>query len=209
MADFLFRIDAGIFYFLNNGLANPLFDVVMPVLTDLNKTAYGRGTAALLVILLVWKGGRKGRIAALFLIPLIFLSDQLSSSVLKKIVERPRPCHLIDGTTVLQHIRLLVDCGSGYSFPSSHATNNFAAAMYFSFFYRRLWGAFFIFASIVGFSRVYVGVHFPFDIVGGAVAGILCAGVIIGILVLLQKRFPILRYGTPIQSESDERSHRV
>jgi undecaprenyl-diphosphatase len=193
MIETLLNLDCWLFHFINVTLVNGLFDVVMPTLTDLNKTWIGRVAAGLIWLALLWKGGRKGRIAAIFLIPLIFMSDQLSSSVIKKLIARPRPCHIVDGHVVVQNIRLLVDCGGGFSFPSSHAANNFAAAAYFSYFYRTLTWIFVLFAGAVAFSRVYVGVHYPSDVLGGALIGVVCAAIVLGVVLMLGSRFSILR----------------
>lgn len=190
--DFLYSVDVWLFHFINGTLANPLFDAFMPVLTDLNKTTYGRIAAVVLWLLLIWKGGKRGRAAALLLVPLIFFSDQLSSSVIKTMIARPRPCHTVDGVQVVAGIRLLVDCGSGFSFPSSHAVNNFAAATTFSYFYRKFTWAFMLFAATVGLSRISVGVHYPSDIFGGAVTGVLCGVCFIAGWRFLVKKFPSL-----------------
>ncbi|HLB01237.1 MAG TPA: phosphatase PAP2 family protein, partial [Bacteroidota bacterium] len=107
------------------------------------------------------------------------ISDQVSSSLLKKLIMRPRPCHAIGGLPVEEHIRLLVDCGGGFSFPSSHAVNNFAAAMLLSHFYPRRRMALFFVAGIVAFSRISVGVHYPSDVLGGMLVGMLVAAVCI------------------------------
>lgn len=192
MAEFLYSIDKSLLYFCNSTLANQVFDVAMPFLTDLNKMAVGKILYVALWILLMWKGGKKGRIIGLLLIPLITLSDQLSSSVLKKLIERPRPCHYIDGVRIVEHLRLLVDCGSGYSFPSSHAVNNFAAATFFSYYYRKWITVFFSIAGIIGFSRIYVGVHYPADVFCGAVVGVLCAALVIIFWGKIVRRFPNL-----------------
>jgi undecaprenyl-diphosphatase len=192
MVDVLYTIDVAVFHFINGTLANPVFDAIMPVLSDLNLTLYGRIAASVLWFLLVWKGGKRGRIAALLLIPLIVFSDQLSSSIIKKLVCRPRPCHMIDSVPMVTGIRLLVDCGGGFSFPSSHAVNNFAAATLFSYFYRKWIWAFAAFAGLVSLSRVSVGVHYPSDILGGAVIGVLCAVIILLVWVSLAKRFPVI-----------------
>ncbi len=206
MAEVFISIDRFLFHLINWSLSNIVLDVVMPFLTDLNKTLFGRILAALIWILLVWKGGKKARIVAFFLIPLIVLSDQSSSSLIKKIIVRPRPCHTVDGIPIVQNIRLLVDCGSGFSFPSSHAVNNFAAASYFSYFYRRWTWAFLVFAGIVAFSRVYVGVHYPSDIVGGAVIGLACAAIIIGIWKMLAQKFSILQVGVSRDMEKNAKT---
>lgn len=192
MLNILYSIDVSLFYFINHTISNVAFDIVMPFLTDLNKTLFGRLLAATIWILLLVKGGKKGRIVGLMLIPMIVLTDQFSSGVIKKIVMRPRPCHEIAGMPILANIRLLVDCGGGYSFPSSHAVNNIGAATYFSYFYRKWTWAFFVLACLVALSRVYVGVHYPSDILGGAIIGALCAGVFIGTWKILAKRFPTL-----------------
>lgn len=192
MLDILYSIDKALFYFGNQTIANPVFDILMPFLTDLNKSWFGLSIYASLWILLMWKGGKKGRIIGLLLIPLIFLSDQLSSSVVKKIVARSRPCHEINGIPIIENIRLLVDCGSGYSFPSSHAVNNFAVATIFAYYYRKWMWWFLAYASIIGYSRISVGVHYPSDVVGGAILGGLCGAMIIILWSLVEKYFPRL-----------------
>jgi undecaprenyl-diphosphatase len=175
MADILLSIDKAIFTFFNSTLANPVFDYIMPQITDWNQSPVGIGLFAILWFTIFFKGGKKGKIIALSLIPLIAMSDQISSNVLKSIVARPRPCHLIDGKPVMEHLHLLVSCGAGYSFPSSHAANNFAFATFIAYYYRRWSWLAFIYAGIMGFSRISVGVHYPSDVLGGAVVGVVCA----------------------------------
>jgi undecaprenyl-diphosphatase len=163
--DFLYSIDVALFFFINHSLANPVFDVVMPFLTDLNRIRFGQGLYLVGWLWLMVKGGRNGRAAGVILVIGIVVSDQLSSTFLKPWVGRIRPCHALQG------VRLLGDCGSGLSFPSSHAVNNFCAAAILSSFYasrRWLW---FSFAALIAFTRPYVGVHYPSDIAGGALIG--------------------------------------
>jgi undecaprenyl-diphosphatase len=171
MIDWLYGIDRWLFVLLNVTLANPVGDVVWPIITN-----YDRLWPFRILLLAAWlwlaiKGGRKGRTVALLVIPLVILSDQLSSSVLKSLFDRPRPCHMVGGVPIVPEVRLLVDCGSGKSFPSSHAVNNFAVATLFSLHYRRWAWAFTLWALLVGLSRVTIGVHSPSDIVGGAAIG--------------------------------------
>jgi undecaprenyl-diphosphatase len=167
VSDVLLEMDRGLFYFCNQSLHNWLFDAIFPFLTDLNRKPIALLIVGILWILLLLKGGRHGRIAALLLVPTIALSDQLNSSVLKFLIERARPCH------ELANVHLLVGCGSGYSFPSSHAVNNFAGALVLSYFLPKWTWAFFSFAALIAFSRVYVGVHYPSDVIGGAIIGLL------------------------------------
>ena len=192
MLEFLYSLDKTIFDFCNQTLSNPIFDLIMPTLTNWNQSWIGLGLAGGFLLLLIWRGGKKGRIAAVLLIPIIIASDQISSSIIKTLVARPRPCHLINGLPVLENIHLLVPCGGGYSFPSSHAANNFAFATLISFFYRRWSWIAFIYAGLMAFSRVSVGVHYPSDIIGGALVGMLCAAMVIILWEMLSKRHPTL-----------------
>jgi len=107
----------------------------------------------------------------------IALADQVSSQWIKKFFMRPRPCN----TPELEGARLLLDhCGSGYSFTSSHATNHFAVAMQFYNLFQLSWKKhyfvlLFIWAGLIAYGQVYVGVHYPFDVFCGAILGCLLA----------------------------------
>lgn len=166
-------LDRNLFYFCNQGLSNWFFDAIFPFLTDLNKMPVALVLVGILWVLLLTKSSRHGRIAALLLLPAIVVGDQLNSAFLKYIIERPRPC------LELANVHLLVGCGSGYSFPSSHAVNNFSAAIVLAYFLPRWSWAFFSFAALIAFSRVYVGVHYPSDVVAGAVIGLAIGGAVI------------------------------
>lgn len=155
----------------------------MPFLTDLNKYTLSFVIAGLLWIALIIWGGKTGRIAAAGIVLVIALADQFNSSVLKAIFERSRPCHFVDDVLNVENVRLLVGCGGGRSFPSSHAANNAAVAMLLSWYYPRFKWWFIAFALTIGFSRIYVGVHFPIDVLSGFVVGIVCAFVVIGSLM--------------------------
>ncbi|MDP2208552.1 MAG: phosphatase PAP2 family protein [Bacteroidota bacterium] len=196
MLEYFIEVDKLLFIFINNYLANSFCDFLMPVLTDWDKTLVGRIIIFIAVTLLVFKGGRKGRIVITLLIVTVAVSDQLNSSILKSLIERPRPCHVVEGTLVIDQIRLLVHCGSGYSFPSSHATNYFAAATLISFFYSKTKWFFLALASSIAFSRVYIGVHFPADVFAGAFEGTLIAFIIFHSWLILNKKFFRFDYET-------------
>lgn len=169
--DIAYALDLWLFHLGNQTLANPVFDVLLPFLTNLNTTykAYFFPLFGIIFAGLIWKGGKRGRLCVLLLILTLTASDVFSSRVLKEAVGRVRPCH------VLPDVRSLVDCGEGKSFPSSHAVNNFAAAIIFGFFYPAIFRYWLIFASLIAYSRVYCGVHYPSDILGGAIVGSLMA----------------------------------
>ena len=181
MASALQAADNALFVFFNSTISNRVFDVVMPALTDWHKSPVGLAIAGILIALFLWKGGRKARIVVLLTVVLILCTDQLSSSVIKFIVERPRPCHTVNGMQVVPVIHLLVDCGSGYSFPSSHAVNNFGFAFFYSHYYRSYAPYFYGFAALISMSRIIVGVHFPSDVAGGAIIGMIVAALLIAI----------------------------
>ncbi len=194
MLDFLYSIDKNLFYLFNQALHNPLFDVIMPFITNMDQIRLMQVKFFYVIGFLIWiillaKGRKTGRVVAILFIPTIFISDQLSSHLIKSLVERPRPCHILNGSPVLEHIRLLVDCGSGKSFPSSHAVNSFAGATLLSFYYRQWSWIFLFYASVVSFSRVYVGVHYPSDVVGGAIVGTGCALLLIFLWQKVEKYF--------------------
>lgn len=163
MSDFLYSIDVAIFYFINGTLANPVTDKLMPFITDVKNWYI---TYVLLWFIVLYKGGKYRVGLAIGMILLILISDQISSTFLKHLFERPRPCK------VLENVRLLVGCTDTYSFPSSHAVNNFAAAMFFSYFYKHLKWILFSVASLMALSRIFVGVHYPSDVLGGAMIGL-------------------------------------
>ncbi len=189
MIEFLYSIDVTLFHFINGTLSNPVADMLWPLITDYDKLWPVRVVLILVWLWLLIKGGRKGRTVALLIIPLIFVSDKLNSAVIKELFARPRPCHEIDGVAMVHGIRLLVDCGPGKSFPSSHAVNNFALAILFSTYYRKQMWWFVAAASLVAISRPAVGVHYPSDILGGAIIGSTVAFAIIWLYRQLEERF--------------------
>lgn len=184
MPDWLYSIDLSIFRWANESIANAPFDWFFPFITDIGNWYL---VYVLSLLSLVVFGRKKGIIVVVLLLLTITISDQLSSSVIKQWVGRVRPC------SDLEHVRLLINCGSGNSFPSSHAVNNFAAAFLIGMFYRKSLPYLLVTASLVAFSRVYVGVHYPLDILAGSMLGSAIALSIVALYMRLARTFPVLQ----------------
>lgn len=187
--EWLGAADRAVFLFLNQTMSNPVGDFLWPLITDYDRLPLVRLFLIGLWVWLLVRGGVRGRTAAMLLIPVLVLGDQLSSSLIKEWVQRPRPCHTIGDVPVIPGIHLLVNCGGGKSFPSSHAVNNFAVATLFSFYYPKARWAFYGWAALVALSRPAVGLHYPSDIIGGAVIGVMVAAFILWLWTLTQKRY--------------------
>ena len=185
----IIQFDTNLFFILNVKAQNPVLDFLMPILTNLN---YWRIPWAIMVILLLIFGGKRGRIAVALLLVGITLSDQLCNSLIKPLVGRIRPCN------ALENVHLLINCTRSFSFPSSHATNMFTGMMILSFIYRKLRIAFWVIAVMVAYSRIYVGVHYPLDVLGGIILGIICAGIVIYLYILFSRRYPRINFKTDV-----------
>lgn len=166
MIDWLINLDTQLFLFFNNTLANSIFDRIMPIITN---DWILRVVFLIIFLLLLIFGKKQGRVVALLCIVAVALSDQITSHLIKPMIGRVRPCH------VVPDVHLLVACSQGLSFPSSHAANSFAIATLISLSYRRQVWLYLTIAAIISYSRVAVGVHYPFDVLVGAFVGVLCA----------------------------------
>ena len=157
-------LDIALFRSINGACAHPLLDLVMLLLTQLGLGSVQVGLLVLLYLL----GGPTGRQVARISF-LTFLAGGVAAQILKIGVDRVRPA------LVVEDCRFVGEVLRYHSFPSGHTTTSFALAVVIGRYYRRWEAVFFALAIGVGLSRVYVGVHFPGDILGGAVIGIVTA----------------------------------
>jgi undecaprenyl-diphosphatase len=158
--------DETLFHLITGEGQNYFLDWFLPFMADLN---HFKHVLVILGVWWLWKERKAGLIFLVFVGITLVISDQFSSTLLKGWVGRIRPCH------AFQSVRLLADCNTSYSFPSSHAVNLFAAAFFLCQPYPSLSPLVYGIAAIGAYSRVYVGIHYPLDIIGGAAIGLLIA----------------------------------
>ncbi len=179
MTGLFYSIDLSVFYFFNHILSAPFLDKFFSFITNVNNwyIAY-----IILLGISFFRGGKKGKLAAAGVIILIIITDQTGGHIIKDLFQRIRPCNaLADVITPL-------GCTGSYSFPSNHAFNNFAAATFYCRLFPKLKWILFITASLIAISRVYLGLHYPSDILGGALLGIVFGYLFTEIVIRLNKR---------------------
>lgn len=166
--------DIAVLYWINHAWAHPWCDRLFIFVTELrNFIVPGLAGIGFLLI----KGGTKGRRVALCLVIGIAFSDNVSSRIIKPIVGRIRPCQALVG------LRLPHGDRGTLSFPSGHATNIATAVTIVSMSYPPASGPLIALAILVGLSRVYLGLHYPTDVLGGFLLG-----AFIGWLVVIAQR---------------------
>lgn len=152
-------------------MRNDLFDILMPMFRD---KFFWIPLYVLIMALIIKKFGLKSVYVIGISVLTVLIADQLSASVIKPLVGRVRPCN---DPLIGDLVNRLVDCGSGYSFVSSHATNHFALAVFFITLFNKpslryyVIIPFLFWAGLVSFAQVYVGVHYPLDVLSGGVLG--------------------------------------
>lgn len=162
--------DTWLFLKINTECTNSFFDNALPVWRDANTWL------PLYLFLLTFtflNFGWRGWPYIVFIAITITISDQISSNFLKDWINRPRPCN---DESVKYAMRLLLNrCPSSGSFTSSHATNHFAAAVFFYCtlrpYFKKFIYLFFFWAGSIAYAQVYIGVHYPADVIGGAILG--------------------------------------
>jgi len=153
--------DAWTFHLINRSLQNPLFDLVMPILST--KRYFLLPAAVVILMFLVW-GGRRMWVVLAVAVVAVALSD-LGTNLIKAALHRTRPCQ------VISDVHLLAGCTRSFSLPSNHASNMFALATVGWLGFRRWRWVVLLLAVGVAYSRVYLGVHYPADVLAGVVWG--------------------------------------
>jgi membrane-associated phospholipid phosphatase len=163
--------DYEMWYYLHASWRNDVLDAIMPYMR--NQWTW----APLYLFLLIFipdNFKRNGWIWCLFFLATFALTDFISASLMKPYFERIRPCN---NTHITHLVKAIVPCGSGYSFPSSHAANHFGMAVFSAVTLQKqvkgVWAMALTWAFVVIYAQVYVGVHYPMDVLCGGLLGTL------------------------------------
>ncbi|NSW94345.1 MAG: phosphatase PAP2 family protein [Bacteroidales bacterium] len=162
------QLDKQLFLYLNS-FNSPFWDRAMSIISGI---ATWIPLYLVIMAMLAVKYRKKFFILLIFIIIAVTLSDQLSV-LIKNIVLRLRPCYEPSLEGLVHNVN--GRCGGKYSFVSSHATNSFNVAVLSLLLIRKRWfsAGIILWAAVVGYSRIYLGVHYPGDVLGGASLGML------------------------------------
>ena len=174
------QIDRSILYFINDTLSNQIFDLFFTTITNEHLWAI---PVLIGLLALIVRGGKRGKIAAVLVLIAASATDATVVEIIKPAIGRLRPSHALEDT-----INLLVPKGGRYGFVSAHAANIFAGTTVLSYFYKQWKKPLLFLAFSVALSRVYVGVHYPGDVLFGGLFGYGMAWVIITLWIFLKMR---------------------
>lgn len=163
MLETLLNLDGGFLLFLQESVRNPILDNIMIFITSL-----GNGgmiwIAATIALLIPKKTRKAGVVSAVALLGSLIINN----NIVKNIVQRPRPF------VTFTDLQIIIPTPSEFSFPSGHTSSSFAAAaVFYRHLPKKLGLPAVILAGLIGFSRLYVGVHYPTDVIAGVLMGIL------------------------------------
>ncbi|NNE26094.1 MAG: phosphatase PAP2 family protein [Saprospiraceae bacterium] len=167
MIDTLLEFDQQLYILINQGLGSSVLDAI---LIPFRHKLFWIPLYLFILIFISVNFGKKRWLTYLFIALTITCSDTVSSKIIKPSVERIRPCHCPDLNPEIR-----IPCSQGYSFTSSHATNHFAIGTFLFFLFSfTKWRILFLFwAGLIGIAQIYVGVHYPGDILAGSLIGFL------------------------------------
>lgn len=164
--------DQWLFVQLNSRFTNPFFDAVLPFFRD---SVFWAPLYLFILVFITLNYGRRGWWWSIGFLCTIALADMTGTRIFKEGFERLRPC---SDPAFFSYVRLLVQqCSGGYSFVSNHAANHFGMATFVSLTFRAAFGRAvyisYLWAAFIAYAQVYVGVHYPLDVLGGAALGTL------------------------------------
>ncbi len=168
--------DKWLFIKLNSHWTNPFFDAVLPFISN---SVFWAPLYIFIAVFIALNFGKKGLWWSLLFICTIALTDMIGARILKTAVHRLRPCQ---DSEFMVYVRLLLQqCSGSYSFVSNHAANHFGMASFAFLTFRGIFKKWmylaFVWAFFISYAQVYVGVHYPLDVLGGALLGVLIGSI--------------------------------
>ena len=186
-------LDQQLFLFLNQ-FHTPWLDTLMYLIT-VKYTWFP--FYLVLIVWLIWRYKWQGLVMLVTMVATIGLGDLITSGLMKPYFGRLRPCHDPD---IMHMVHLVKGCGGRFGFASAHAATTFALATTLWCLLKHWshrWGLAFVWAGFIAYSRVYLGVHYPADVVAGAIIGVVSGYLIVQLMLRVTKQW----CGTPISTK--------
>ena len=174
MLELLQKIDINTLKLIHDYSQNYIFDKIMPIITSL-----GNVGIVWIVISIILMLNKKYRYIGLMCISALILNAIVGEGILKHLVKRPRPF------VSMTDVHLLISKPTSFSFPSGHTSSSFAVVGIICSQLKKYRIHVVLLASLIAFSRLYLFVHYPSDVLGGIVEGLVCAKIVLNIFILL------------------------
>jgi len=163
--------DKWLFVKLNSQWTNPIFDALLPFFRN---SVFWAPLYIFIAVFIAVNFGRKGLWWALLFICTVAITDLIGARIIKEAFNRPRPCQ---DAEFMNYVRLLLNrCSGSSSFISNHAANHFGLATFafltFKGVFKKWMILAYVWAFFIAYAQIYVGVHYPLDVAGGAILGI-------------------------------------
>ncbi len=186
------QFDRWLFQKINGQWTNSFFDFIFPFLRQAN---FWMPLYLFVFVFVAINFKKNWGWWIVFFVCTVAMTDMAGTRIFKHVFERLRPCN---DPGFVQYVRLLLkNCAGGYSFVSNHAANHFGLATFFYFTLRdyiRGWAWIaWLWAFAISYAQVYVGIHYPLDVTGGAILGILFG---LFTSVFFNKKFGFANFGT-------------